>query len=92
MVTTDTEQAISGVKRFVSNSSQYPQTIISNNGMGIQSASNNTTVYSTSITKISGGSPITINLPSSGGTLALTSQIPIKTATLSGTTLSITLS
>ena len=91
MVTTDTEQAISGVKRFVSNSSQYPQTIISNNGMGIQSASNNTTVYSTSITKVSGGSPITIDLPSSGGTLALTNQIPIKTATLSGTTLSITL-
>lgn len=92
MVTTDTEQTISGVKRFVSNSSPYPQTIISTNGIGIQSASNNTTVYSTSITKVSGGSPITINLPSSGGTLALTSQIPIKTATLSGTTLSITLS
>lgn len=92
MVTTDTEQSISGVKRFVSNSSQYPQTIISTNGIGIQSSQNNTTVYSTSITKVSGGSPITINLPSSGGTLALTNQIPIKTATLSGTTLSITLS
>lgn len=91
VVTTDTEQAISGVKRFVSNSSQYPQTIISSNGMGIQSAPNDTIVYSTSITKVSSGSPATINLPSSAGTLALTSDIPIKTATLSGTTLSITL-
>lgn len=91
VVTTDTEQAISGVKRFVSNSSQYPQTIMSSNGMGIQSAPNDTTVYSTSIMKISSGSPTTINLPSSSGTLALTSDIPIKTATLSGTTLSITL-
>ena len=91
VVMTDTEQAISGVKRFVSNSSQYPQTIISSSGMGIQSSQDDTTVYSTSIMKISSGSPTTINLPSSSGTLALTSDIPIKTATLSGTTLSITL-
>lgn len=92
MVTTDTEQFISVNKRFASSSSQYPQTIISNNGIGIQSSETNTTIYSTFITKVSGGSPITINLPSSNGTLALTNQIPIKTATLSGTTLSITLS
>ena len=34
----------------------------------------------------------TLNLPSKSGTLALTKDIPIKSATLSGTTLSITLS
>ena len=34
----------------------------------------------------------TLILPSKNGTLATTSDIPIKTATLSGTTLSITLS
>lgn len=34
----------------------------------------------------------TLALPSNSGTIALTSDIPIKTATLSGTTLSITLS
>ena len=39
-----------------------------------------------------GTSPYTLLLPSKGGTIALTRDIPIKTATLSGTTLRITLS
>lgn len=77
VVTTDTEQAISGVKRFVSNSNPYPQTIINSNGMGIQSAPNELTGYSsTSILRVISGHPATINLPSSAGTLALTSDIP----------------
>lgn len=77
VVTTNTEQTISGVKRFVSNSSQYPQTIISNGGIGIQSAPNELTSYSnTYILRVIGGHPATINLPSSAGTLALTSDIP----------------
>lgn len=77
VVTTDTEQAISGVKRFVSNSSPYPQTIIGNGGIGIQSAPNEFTSYSnTYILRVISGHPATINLPSSAGTLALTSDIP----------------
>lgn len=91
MVTLDTEQTISGVKKFKTDSSPYLQTVINGGGMGIQSSPYDFIIYSTSIMKISSSDSITINLPSSAGTLALTSQIPIKTATLSGTTLSITL-
>ena len=92
MVTTDTEQNIFGAKTFTSGSN-YPQNIVDNGGMRIYSSPSVITSYSsTAIVRVNGSSPSVINLPSSGGTLALTSDIPIKTATLSGTTLSITLS
>lgn len=44
------------------------------------------------IDNIVSGTTYSLTLPSKSGTLALTNDIPIKTATLSGTTLSITLS
>ena len=44
------------------------------------------------IDNIVSGTTYSLTLPSESGTLALTNDIPIKTATLSGTTLSITLS
>ena len=44
------------------------------------------------IENIVSGTTYSLTLPSKSGTLALTNDIPIKTATLSGTTLSITLS
>ena len=91
MVTTNTEQMITGAKTFISGSN-YPQNIVDNVGMRIYSSPSVITSYSsTAIVRVDGSSPTIINLPSSGGTLALTNQIPIKTATLSGTTLSITL-
>lgn len=91
MVTTNTEQMITGAKTFISGSN-YPQNIVDNGGMRIYSSPSVITSYSsTAIVRVDGSSPTMINLPSSGGTLALTNQIPIKTATLSGTTLSITL-
>lgn len=91
MVTTDTEQTIFGAKTFISGSN-YPQNIVDNGGMRIYSSPSVITSYSsTAIVRVNGSSPSVMNLPSSGGTLALTSDIPIKTATLSGTTLSITL-
>lgn len=78
---------------FGASSTSYPRNTVSASGMTILSSSTAVTNYgATSISRQSGNNGYTINLPSSGGTLALTNQIPIKTATLSGTTLSITLS
>ena len=74
-------------------STSYPRSTVSAAGMTILSSSTVATNYgATSITRQSGNNGYTISLPSGNGTLALTNQIPIKTATLSGTTLSITLS
>lgn len=74
-------------------STSYPKNIIQKTGMTLVTSPTAITNYGpNSITIVSGNNGYTISLPSSNGTLALTSQIPIKTATLSGTTLSITLS
>ena len=78
---------------FGASSTSYPRTVIARNGVTVQTEQLVSVLYrSDSILRMSGLSSYTINLPSSSGTLALTNQIPIKTATLSGTTLSITLS
>ena len=70
----------------------YPQTIIQKTGIVLLTSPTAVTTYGpNSITRVSGNNGYTISLPLSNGTLALTNQIPIKTATLSGTTLSITL-
>lgn len=71
----------------------YPQTKATKSYVSIKtSASAGTFYYDGYIVRAySNTSPSNINLPTSSGTLALTNQIPIKTATLSGTTLSITL-
>ena len=77
---------------FGASSTSYPRTVIARNGVTVQTDQLASVLYGyDSILRMSGLSSYTINLPSSSGTLALTSQIPIKTATLSGTTLSITL-
>lgn len=77
---------------FGASSTSYPRTVIARNGVTVQTDQLVSVLYkSDSILRMSGLSSYTINLPSSSGTLALTSDIPIKTATLSGTTLSITL-
>ena len=79
-------------------STSYPKNIIQKTGMTLLTflpAINKaqTTIYGINdISRSIGDNGYTISLPSSGGQLALTKQIPIKTATLSGTTLSITLS
>lgn len=71
-------------------STSYPKTIIKKTGITLATSSSAVTTYGpNSIIRVSDG--YTISLPSGNGTLALTNQIPIKTATLSGTTLSITL-
>lgn len=71
----------------------YPQIKASNSYVAIStSASVGTFYYDGYMVRLHSNTiPTQINFPSSAGTLALTSQIPIKTATLSGTTLSITL-
>lgn len=77
---------------FGASSTSYPRNTVSASGMTILSSSTAVTNYgATSISRQSGNNGYTISLPSGNGTLALTNQIPIKTATLSGTTLSITL-
>lgn len=55
----------------------YPQNTVSNAGMMIKSSTSVITSYTAStIIRVNGSSPTMINLPSSAGTLALTSQIP----------------
>ena len=49
-------------------------------------------VYKSAATSTANGTKKTYSFPTASGTLALTNDIPIKTATLDGTTLSITLS
>lgn len=77
-------------------STSYPKNIIQKTGMTLLTSPAANTIASTTygasgISRSLGNHGYTISLPSSNGTLALTSQIPIKTAKLSGTTLSITL-
>mgnify|MGYP006921152647 CR=1 FL=1 len=73
------------------------RTLISDTGFSVGSGTGSSiltdTVYGqTNITrKIPGGNDYTVSLPSKAGTIALTGDIPIKSATLDGTTLSITL-
>lgn len=72
--TLDTEQFITASKTFGS-SSTYPQTIIHSAGMQIKTAASSGTSYSSSvIVRTTNGSPSMIYLPSTGGTLAITSQ------------------
>ena len=61
---------------------------------GTEAATNTQAIYGFGSIKVTAGAAGTgtLSLPVKTGTLALTSDIPIKTATLSGTTLSITLS
>lgn len=78
------------------NSTSYPKNIIQRTGMTLLTSPSANTIAGTtygasSISRSLGNYGYTISLPSGNGTLALTNQIPIKTATLSGTTLSITL-
>lgn len=79
-------------------STSYPKAIVQKTGMTLLTflpainKAQTTTYGINDISRSIGDNGYTISLPSSGGTLALTKQIPIKTATLSGTTLSITLS
>lgn len=78
-------------------STSYPKNIVQKTGMTLLTSPSANTIASTTygasgISRSLGNYGYTISLPSGNGTLALTNQIPIKTATLSGTTLSITLS
>lgn len=85
-VTTDTEQTISGIKTFTSGGIVASMTTLGKT-MKVSYNSNGIayTPYGETNSKL-------ISFPAKGGTFALTSDIPIKSATLSGTTLSITLS
>lgn len=79
------------------NSTSFPRNIVQKTGMTLLTSPSANTIASTTygasnISRSIGNHGYTISLPSSNGTLALTKDIPIKTATLSGTTLSITLS
>ena len=81
---------------FGASSTSYPKNIIQKTGMTLLTSPSANTIASTTygasgISRSLGNYGYTISLPSGNGTLALTNQIPIKTATLSGTTLSITL-
>lgn len=78
------------------NSTSFPRNIVQKTGMTLLTSPSanivaSTTYGASSISRSLGNYGYTISLPSGNGTLALTNQIPIKTATLSGTTLSITL-
>lgn len=80
---------------FKSDISTQTYTKLNNTGMGVYDTSGSSplsALYSTTaITRTVGSSSAVMSFPNKSGTLALTSDIPIKTATLNGTTLSITL-
>ena len=77
MVTTDSAQVITGTKTFSSSAAPFPKTAISANGMTVYSSQSESTIYSTSaILRINGSTPSVISLPTKGGMIALTSEIP----------------
>ena len=85
-VTTNTDQTITGIKTFTSGSINVSKTDSSNKTMKVTYGCN-----AIAYTEYGATRSNLISFPAKDGTFALTSDIPIKTATLSGTTLTLTI-